>query len=65
MVWFSPDTSELRVVSFLSLLLLVIIILLVLLLFAIAFALLNNTLYFYRTGVVFSGCLNYRVNSVR
>jgi len=55
----------LRVLSFLSLLLLIIIILLVLLLFAIAFALLNNTLYFYTTGVVFSGCLNYRVNSVR
>jgi len=65
--WFSlsPDTSELRVLSFLSLLLLIIIILLVLLLFVIAFALLNNTLYFYTTWVVFSGCLNHRVNSVR
>ena len=66
-VQFSSDTSDLHVIYFLSLLLLLIIIifLFVLLLIPIAFALVNNTLYFYTIGVVFSGCLNYRDTSVR
>jgi len=65
-VQFSSDTSDLHVIYFLSLLLLIIIIFLfVLLLIPIVFALVNNTLYFYTIGVVFSGCLNYRDTSVR